>query len=387
MNVAQMHIAVQQGVDKINSLQADMLLPQEIDIELNKSMFKFVNLKYGKNNKYGTGFEESQKRIDDLRSLLREIVIPTTFKEQLLSNIWVDTSPFPIDYMYYVNSNSKILLNECNPITFDIEDDTGITYFKIPLNFLVEGKEYIDEIWMRTDPDDVTTANYLNIPLFLSADLSGQFTYPQDNEALRLWLIDPVNWPVGFEVYWQNYGNINATNKLIVIVDTQLYPQVNWDNSVTNTYTNTNKVTKLIAKQNTQMLDNTKKAKFNVIVNSGARVTTDYTDTKKVQNKYSQLDDIFTMLKDPFNTTKHTSPLFTVRQNNIDIYTNDLFIVEEIKLTYLKTPAEISLSLGADCELPDHSHREIVDMTVSSILEGITDPRYKSHELETSKNE
>ena len=47
-----MHIAVQQGVDKINSLQADMLLSQEIDIELNKSMSRFINSKYGKNNIY-----------------------------------------------------------------------------------------------------------------------------------------------------------------------------------------------------------------------------------------------------------------------------------------------------------------------------------------------
>ena len=32
MNVQQMHLAVQQGVDKINSLQADTLLREEIDI-------------------------------------------------------------------------------------------------------------------------------------------------------------------------------------------------------------------------------------------------------------------------------------------------------------------------------------------------------------------
>ena len=65
MNVTEMHIAVQQGVDKINSLQADSLLSEEIDIELNKNMFRFINTKYGRNNLYRKGFEESQKRIDD----------------------------------------------------------------------------------------------------------------------------------------------------------------------------------------------------------------------------------------------------------------------------------------------------------------------------------
>ena len=91
MNVQEMHIAIQQGVDKINSLQADTLLLQEIDLELNKAQMKFINTKYGKNNKYQKGFEESQKRIDDLRTLVREHEAPTTFKEQLRGNIFVDT--------------------------------------------------------------------------------------------------------------------------------------------------------------------------------------------------------------------------------------------------------------------------------------------------------
>ena len=86
MNVNQMHIAIQQGVDKINSLQADMLLPEEIDIELNKSMSRFLNTKYGKNNKYGQGFENSQKRIDDLRTLVKEYEAPTIYKEQYDNN-------------------------------------------------------------------------------------------------------------------------------------------------------------------------------------------------------------------------------------------------------------------------------------------------------------
>ena len=93
------------------------------------------------------------------------------------------------------------------------------------------------------------------------------------------------------------------------------------------------------------------------------------------------------MLNDPFNTTKYTNPLTTIRSNNIDIYTNDIFIIESVKILYLREPIEISLSLGDDCELPNHTHQEIVDMTVNSILEGISDPRYRSQTTEVGKNE
>ena len=82
MDIQSMHIAVQQGVDKINSFQADSLLPQEIDLELNKSIMRFVNLKYGKNNIYRQGFEESQKRIDDLRNLVKSYEELLYFKER-----------------------------------------------------------------------------------------------------------------------------------------------------------------------------------------------------------------------------------------------------------------------------------------------------------------
>ena len=104
-------------------------------------------------------------------------------------------------------------------------------------------------------------------------------------------------------------------------------------------------------------------------------------------NKFIQQDDIFKLLDDPFNTTKHTSPLTTIRGRYIDIYTNDIFIIDKLKITYIRKPKQISLSLAVGCELPEHTHQEIGDMTVGSFLEGISDPRYKSQSVEVAKNE
>ena len=132
MNVQEMHLAIQQGVDKINSLQADMLLSEEIDIELNKSQIRFINTKYTGNNLHRTGFEESQKRIDDLRTIVREFEAPVTFKEQLRNNIFVDTFTLPSDYMYLVNQQSKIWINNCkNPAskTPHARTKIGMSYF------------------------------------------------------------------------------------------------------------------------------------------------------------------------------------------------------------------------------------------------------------------
>mgnify|MGYP003111237775 CR=1 FL=1 len=386
MNVGEMHIAVQQGVDKINSLQADTLLPEEIDIELNKSMYKFINLKYGKNNIYRKGFEESQKRVDDLRSIIEEVFIPANYKEQLSNKYWIDTVIFPGNYMYYINSRSKVAINNCNPIAFNIKNAKPINYFKFDLNFLTNNNTgFLNSMYMRTDINDVTTANYLNQLIFQTP---AGYTFPQDIMALKAWLIDPSNWQPGIQIYWETYGSLTVADNFLVIVDTDIYPSFNWDASVTNTYTSTNLITQLVGLDSTNnLLLQTGALYEQNIFTAGSRVLTEASETLTVENKFVQQDDIFTLLNDPFNTTKYTQPIFTVRENNMDLYTSDIFIIEQVKLTYLRIPIDISLSLGNDCELPDHTHREIVDMAVSSILEGITDPRYRLHELEVRKNE
>lgn len=400
MTVNEMHLAVQQGVDKINSLQADLLLPEEIDIELNKNMFKFINLKYGKNNKYGKGFEESQKRVDDLRFLLTEAVLLATFKEQLSNKFYIDTVELPNDYMYLINHISKVLINNCNPIAFTLASvDESLSYFTFDLDFALKGNTgFINSLVMRTDVDDLTTANYLNQTIW---ELPTGLQFPQDIEVFRLSLIDPDNIIApGISIFWEQYGTLNLPGQFIVKVDTNTYPQFNWDASVTNTYTSTNLITSLVAVDtlnqiDTAVLDPITGLEENLVVEGlyeadifdDSRIATQSTGSLKSQNKFVQQDDIFTLLNDPFNTTKHTKPLSTIRANNIDVYTNDIFITESVKILYIREPAQISLSLGTDCELPNHTHQEIVDMTVSGILEGISDPRYRSHNAEVGKNE
>ena len=61
-------------------------------------------------------------------------------------------------------------------------------------------------------------------------------------------------------------------------------------------------------------------------------------------------------------------------------------VIEAVKITYLRKPQSISLSLGLSCELPEHNHQEVVDMTVSSILEAFQDSRYQTNQIEEAKN-
>ena len=384
MNVLEMHLAIQQGVDKINSLQADMLLPEEIDLELNKAQIKFINTKYGRNNSMGKGFEQTQKRIDDLRTLVTEYENSVTYKDQLSSDFWVDTFKLPIDYMYLVSQRSDVKINNCEDVTWYLQNSLPTNFFTVGMNDFVmnnsngNSTDFIDSIHMMADPLNPVLGDQI---LWTN---SGLWVYPSDSDNVRLDILSIS--VAGIQVFWEQYGEITVPGNFIFIVDTAVYPWFNWDMSITNATSGSNLQTSIIGQDSLGNTLTTGYAQYEDSTYGGKR-DIDGGETVNAVNKFIQHDDIFTLLDDPFNTTKHTSPLTTIRGSYIDLYTSAIFIIDKVKITYIRKPAEISLNLSIDCELPDHSHQEVVDMTVSSILEGISDPRYKTQSIETGKNE
>ena len=385
MNVLEMHLAIQQGVDKINSLQADMLLPEEIDLELNKAQIKFINTKYGRNNIMGRGFEQSQKRIDDLRTLVTDYENSTTYKDQLSSEHWVDTFKLPVDYMYLVSQRSDVKINNCDPIDWTLQNSQPINYFTVSMHDFVMNNSnntstnFVSSINMMADPDN---------PLLGDQNIwtnNGTWAYPSDSDNVRLDILN-INVP-GVEVYWEQYGELTVPGSFIFIIDAvNQYAWFNWDMSVTNSVSGSNLQTALIGQDALGNVLTSAYAQYEDSTYGGKR-DIEGGETINAVNKYVQHDDIYTLLQDPFNTTKYTSPLTTIRGSYIDLYTSAIFIIDKVKITYIRKQAEISLNLSINCELPDHSHQEIIDMTISSILEGISDPRYKTQSIEAGKNE
>ena len=376
-----MHISLRQTVDRINSQRADQLLSEELDLELNRAMQRFINQRYGKNNVYQEGFEESQKRIDELRTLLVEYESGVTFKEILKpDSIFVDQFQLPANYMYLVNQRSKIFVDNCRTIYYNLIANQDINYFTFTFDdFIVDGTQFISSIGM----EDGTVTPSL-IPVWsASSELTtsgySPSAYPQYINEVRADLLN--NPQPGFEIYWESYGPLSIPNNFIVIVDMDGSGGVfNWDAS-------SPPVTNLISQDALNNTVTSVPPRFEDRSNNFVRVPRGNYTEDTVLNKFSQQDDIFRLLDDPFNSTTHTSPLTTIRGSFIDIYTNAIFITSSIKITYLRKPQSINLSLGYNCELPDHTHEEVIAMAASSILEESFDPRYKTQMGEAMNRE
>lgn len=92
-----------------------------------------------------------------------------------------------------------------------------------------------------------------------------------------------------------------------------------------------------------------------------------------VDNDFSQSDDIYSLLSDPFNTTKKTSPLTDINEDYINVYTDKTFFVDKIFINYIREPQKIIFidkdnGGNKDCELPDFVHTKIVEDAVNLLL-------------------
>lgn len=103
MTALQMQVAFEIETSQIDST----LKPISSDIFywLNQATNKFVKTRYSGVNFKRESFEQSQKRIDDLRTLIKEVAINTT-QGGTKPNAWIAT--IPTDYMFTVGEEVQI---------------------------------------------------------------------------------------------------------------------------------------------------------------------------------------------------------------------------------------------------------------------------------------
>ena len=390
-----MHIAVDLGVQKVASFQADTLLPQEIDHELNMAMDRFVKQRYNPlSNRYRRGFEQSQKRIDDLRTLIEDVTIPqtATFGVVYDSNagkITADRFVFPVDYQFLLNVKARVFF-ECpyKPIATSTTTK-DVQYIKVPLDrkpgYKVQKIERYDEesttfktvIQAEVLSEGLTNEQLFQQNLYTDGIVASQsFDDSQGNlgqlTGAQYTTTPPTaDSPIadGSEFYLRaereldsEYDTFSAepgTGTMLKIL--YIRPGVGTPESVSIT-------TGLGEVQH---------------ISRQSRIT-----SKKLTScKFVTQDEIHTLLDDPFNTTKDGGPLYTVQENSIDVYCQENFVASNAIIRYLRRPQRMDKSLFVGCELPEHTHAEIVEMAVKSILEGFESPRYQTQTGEVLESE
>lgn len=117
MNINRMHLEFKLLYDKIDSSALPDLKTAEIDFLLNQGMLNYIKARYTRLNILGQGFEEIQKRTDDLKALVVTKFAPVSAVATELNTYKLDiknltddeagNTPYNGEYLYYLRGRVK----------------------------------------------------------------------------------------------------------------------------------------------------------------------------------------------------------------------------------------------------------------------------------------
>lgn len=86
MTITEMHRAFKLGLDKLDGVNYPNFRSEEIDLILNQAQNRYAKQRYGINNIKRQSFEETQKRTEDLKELIRTSIITPTANSGQVNN-------------------------------------------------------------------------------------------------------------------------------------------------------------------------------------------------------------------------------------------------------------------------------------------------------------
>jgi hypothetical protein len=330
------------------------------------------------------GFEQSQKRIDDLRILVARHQ-GTTFTEGYLTdnlggyiyttnntNIYVDKYTLPLDYLYLVAVAAEVNY-VCNTNILSKIQLVDNAYYQVELNLTPPAPGY------------VLTA----IEAYISSTWTNVINTPLGQEIPYDILINGKSYQ---NVLGDVKPSINGLDDSFLNVTSHVDPPVTsnklyltkptpWTSNPTGNYLRLTWVKG--GDMSNALYDYITEVVYKVTQNRTAPTAS----SKISYCSFAQHDDYLAMMDDPFNITYFREPIYTIDENFISVHTDSSFVVPRVNITYIRKPKQISILTGVGCELPLHTHDEIVEMTVKSILEGIESQRYQSQSMETFESE
>lgn len=149
MLIEEFHLRVKILVDKIDSSYYEEILPEEIDEIANDAYLRLVKRIYNKNNLYKRGFEESQKRTDDLKNLVKTYYTSFSLVNYFgndenvyrleIEDLFLDkelTSSVSEEYLFFIKAISSRCSNDCCQISSvkQVQQDDLTTLINDPFN-------------------------------------------------------------------------------------------------------------------------------------------------------------------------------------------------------------------------------------------------------------
>lgn len=323
MTIDEMHRRVLLKINEVGAFVNEDILPEEVDIFINDAIYEFVKQRFNPfGNKYRKGFEDSPKRMEDLRTLVTRTNYTSAKKGTFtFGDYYTDIMELPDDFMLPIAANVIVK----------------------------EGASIVER------PQDYKT----NIATYINSTTDLEIDTGDSNDA--------TYFESGDTVYVANENDISISKKLTVETASE-------DAESTGIFT--------VTFTSEHGLSSDGFAFYNP-QNTKRYIEGTPDNTRDVFAKWIEHRDLYRMLDDPFNRPSARKPLYTMSNNLIYGYATNTFIIDKFNLHYIKQPAKVDAGGSVDCDLPSTVHDEIVDLTSQKILANLGEfgAQYQSQQL------
>lgn len=328
MTVQEMHIGIDQFLQKVNSNYIDSFSDEEKDYHLSIEQERFIKTRISGNNIQRLGYQYTQKRYDDLQELI------TTFE----SNAFIkDTNTqyinLPPNYMA-LDSDRSLVDDLCN----------GNFAALTPLNQTV----YYSFIAVEDDVDlySVFSIAINGITVFDITDYPGLTFFNSSDKFMLISLIRTELNRLGYTVYYENWNGFYYPNQLFFVNETTNFNSVKF---TYNSFFNLKSTTSVVLQR---------------YLGIG----------KEVPNRLTKTSDLYEILRTNFGKSTAYSPVSSLEKTQLLVHHRQNFICTKIRLSYIRKPQPIILSLSQNCELSESVHEEIVELCAKR-LAGLLEAR------------
>lgn len=328
-----MHIDFQLKLQEVYAYTFGDFTKEEIDWVLNEHMFKFIEYRSDpKSNRKQEGFESTQKRYDDIESLITTTSLP------VIENVGYVSAFLPSNYFKLVSERPVV---SCSP---KVIVEQSLSSLGINLINSTQTSVATYQLTISTNGDSFL--------LFDKADYTTKVLGQSEIPFLTALVINKLSSykPGQLIAAWESIGDFHTPNKTAV---------VGYYDNITITITSTNSTGNTFTTTFT----------FSATTINKAQVAN---DSKEVDARLLNHEFLHRLLGNYFSRTRPDSPVCVIEDGIIKVYYSN-FSVSSVNITYVKSPRLMSNSLSIDCELGSRTGqrynicRQIVDAAVASV--------------------
>lgn len=344
--VQQCHVALDYELQQINSNRKQAINPAYYDMALNEAVLQFIETRSSnKTNLKHEGFEESQKRYDDLKDLKRQISLSCIIDAEYYQRGYII---LPSNYLKYIPSEVVISYNKQGFDTLiGVYNTTSIIEYdlsKIVYPFPANSKFIVGSGSNEVDISDLVRTVKTVRGKFYTINI----------------VLDTLR-QIGYDAYYETFNGVYKHETLFVV--SKLGEALITPLTVTDLI-GISKVTtsKIYGNVSTQPI--TDQNAIELLSTSAVR---------DVLNNYHG------------SRNRHSNPVADIIGDHLNIYYNDNFIPLKVVLTYIKRPRLININTNTMCEIT--VPQEVIKLAVLHLKGILKDEGYNISANEKIINE